>query len=245
MLPAAAPRSVGSAGSTSGPASKGMAPETESDRCISQPLGQALRAPELWLLLAQLTAVMGGGLMLVSNAARIMVAKQGDAAALVTVVSAANALGRVAIGAVADSPRLEAHGLRRPHLLAATALLMAAAQVLLAVSGPAPALLAGLLAGLSYGAAWTLCPTLLADLCGLKHFGVLYGLAGLAPMLGSLLLSSLLATAVFERHASPSGECRGDACFQFAHLVTAAVCLLAAVAAGAPLVRRTRPAPMP
>ena len=42
-------------------------------------------------------------------------------------------------------------------------------------------------------------------------------------VIGALLFAKLLAQAVFARHASADGTCRGDDCFKLSHQVVAAV----------------------
>ena len=85
------------------------------------------------------------------------------------------------------------------------------------------ALIAAAVSGAAYGAIWTLIPTLAADLFGRKHFGANYALILPAVSLAAVLFSTLLAPAIYAKHADDDG-CAGAACFGTTFLATAAAC---------------------
>lgn len=208
-------------------------------------LGQALCSLNFWLLFLQLFFLTGAGLTIISNAALIMKAKGGDDSdtnALVSLVSVANCFGRIAAGSAADSPALAARGIFAPTLLAAALLNMAIANAVFIVSGVSGTLLGGILAGLSYGAAWTLYPVILGDICGLGAFSKILSMMGLAPTLGSLVFSNLLASIVFQAHATTDehgvNSCTGSSCFRTTHLILSCCCAFFALIAGPVLARK-------
>mmetsp|Transcript_10309 Transcript_10309/g.20263 ORF Transcript_10309/g.20263 Transcript_10309/m.20263 type:complete len:582 (-) Transcript_10309:51-1796(-) len=216
-----------------------------NDDAYHMSVSEAIQSGRFWLLFWMLLILMGSGLFIVGNAARIIKSKGGDdnqVSALVSVISVSNCLGRVGIGYLADHPVLDRFNIDRTQLLSANLLIMALAQVLFAILPLRALPLAAILGGMSYGASWTLDPTILADICGVEYFGMLYALVGFAPTFGSIIFSNILSTYVYEHHATENpvthqDECFGNQCFGLAHWITAAACFIAACTAG-PLLTR-------
>eukprot|EP00924_Labyrinthula_sp_SR-Ha-C_P003403 snap_masked-scaffold_15-processed-gene-8.29-mRNA-1 protein AED:1.00 eAED:1.00 QI:0/-1/0/0/-1/1/1/0/446 len=151
------------------------------------------------------------------------------AAIFLSLLSIANCLGRVIIGFIVDklTHRLSQEyskvvittlvflGFLSSMLLGALIFIIAGDNVIILF-------FAAFLSGLSYGAYWTLAPSLAFDLFGKKYFGQNYGLLCFAPTVGSLFLDSLLATDLYKselkyerRSFSPSvTSCFGDICFK-------------------------------
>ena len=87
-----------------------------------------------------------------------------------------------------------------------------------------------------YGAFWSLLPTLIGDLFGLRAFASTYNAYTPAVSGASLLLSTQLAARVAEAHTPPAPPappgapppppppCYGDGCYQLTHIVVLALC---------------------
>ncbi len=90
---------------------------------------------------------------------------------------------------------------------------------------------------MSFGAYFSLMPVILGDFFGGRDFGKVLGAAMVAPTLGSLLFSTLLASSLYawaarsasaSAAAAPAATCAGPACFRATWLVLAACSFLAA-----------------
>uniref|UniRef100_A0A7S2W461 Nodulin-like domain-containing protein n=2 Tax=Mucochytrium quahogii TaxID=96639 RepID=A0A7S2W461_9STRA len=212
----------------------------------SMKLGEALASANFWIFFSMVLVMMGSGLLIVSNAARMMKAKggdEGDVVAFVSMISVSNCVGRIFVGFTADNSYVHSLNIYRPALLMNAMIIMGIAHLILAVGSIEGTLLGGFLGGAAYGAAWTLNPTILADLCGLKNWGQIYGVFGFAPTFGSVLFSNILATAVFQAHATTIAgkpdQCLGDQCFGLANYITSGLNFLLALTCGPIFVRRT------
>mmetsp|Transcript_22343 Transcript_22343/g.35745 ORF Transcript_22343/g.35745 Transcript_22343/m.35745 type:complete len:522 (+) Transcript_22343:155-1720(+) len=221
--------------------------ETEKPVNNTKPLDvlDAMLSIEFWLFFTSLLIIMGSGLFIVSNASKMVEAKGGTSSQVhvfVSIVSVSNCLGRIGVGFIADHAILLRHGICRISLLMVSCMFMALAHMLFAACGVVGITIAGFFGGLAYGSAWTLDPSILADIVGLKYFGKIYAFLGFAPTLGSMFFSTLLATHVYESNAhilegTQHRECHGSSCFGLAHVITACINLLAAVVL-VPLLRR-------
>ena len=184
---------------------------------------------------------------------------------MVSAYSVASCVGRFTTAFVPERAFKE-HGIARTHFLWVIALLAACVSVGNAFydldSLPANSLLTGawgvggqLLSlapkhsrrtralpstGFLFGFTQGLVPTIVSELFGLVHFASNYAMLNTTLISGSLLMATLLPSAVYERHTAP-GEafCRGPRCFRLAFIANAALCLTA-IAAVALLTARTR-----
>uniref|UniRef100_A0A7S3K327 Nodulin-like domain-containing protein n=1 Tax=Aureoumbra lagunensis TaxID=44058 RepID=A0A7S3K327_9STRA len=202
---------------------------------------QALRRIELWLALAAIVPSAGQGLMVINNAGQILAARNATSATqsvAVALISVANCLGRLGTGFAAD--RIATYGKPRTALLVLTALVGCFAMLVLYISrvNIGGALLGVIIAGASYGALWTLLPTITSDLFGLQRFASNYMLCLPFIILASLLFSTVLAATVYSDHTNDDDDsndddntCTGAACYDLTFLITAGCCLFGAVIA--------------
>lgn len=127
------------------------------------------------------------GLMLIGHLPKIASSQAGWKAGyfLVVVLSIFNAIGRVYIGSLSDK-------IGRTTAMMIVFFLQAANMFIFTFYDSIPLLIAGAaIAGLAYGALFTLFPTTTADLFGIKNLGVNYGLVftgwGIAGVVGPLV----------------------------------------------------------
>jgi MFS transporter, OFA family, oxalate/formate antiporter len=138
----------------------------------------------LWLIyLLSATA----GLMLIAHMASIAGTQAAWKAGfiLVVVLSAFNALGRIAIGFLSDK-------IGRKSAMVVVFLIQAVNMFIFAYYTSIPLLITGAaIAGLAYGSLFSLMPSITADFFGVKNMGVNYGLVfsgwGIAAIIGPIL----------------------------------------------------------
>ena len=107
-----------------------------------------------------------------------------------------------------------------------------------------PGLIVGVtLAGLCYGAFWTLIPVVAADMFGLKSLGANYKVSTIGEAAGYLLLGRLLTSKLYQSAISDhsSTHCYGARCFRYTFLIGSGFCASAVVAS---LVLSRRPLSM-
>ena len=195
-------------------------------------LFQAVGTPEFWLAWMVLVVAAGSGVTVINEAgamAAALGAGPGGAGACVTLLSASNCLGRVLMGEAIDG--LKPYGVHLPTLLGLASALMACAATALSI-GTLPSMYGGCaLAGLAYGAFFSLIPNLARDLFGLAHVGALYGAFGATNAFGSYIFNVLVAGPVYADAERREGlvdgrdECLGATCFRITFVVMAASCM--------------------
>jgi len=207
-----------------------------------------------WLVFVAVFAGTGGGLVMLNNLKTIVEAHLGSADGegavhakntsdvLVSLASVCNCLGRMVAGAGSDALRFR---VPRPVFMGAAVVGMGAAHALLLGGSLEVLLYLGVcVGGLSYGAFWSLIPTLTGELFGMKVYASVYSSFAMAVSLGSLLLSTELASSVYDANIlstppsppprsglslppsppSVAKTCFGDACYRTTHLVVIGVC---------------------
>ena len=173
----------------------------------------------------------------VEDCARISIA--GSQQLLVTLFSGGNFLGRMVSGALSDHL---ARRLPRPAWLALSLVLMAVAQLVLALGSTTFLHVGVFVVGVAFGSGFSMVTTLTVDCFGVRHFATNCGAVDLAPSLGSYIWASRVAGGLYDAHAVPCGGqshglvenakvCWGPTCFRGAHLAAAVACVLAAVLA--------------
>jgi len=220
-----------------GGASSAAAPEEGVMVAAVETVGELVSFAVFWQLFATLLVGFGAGIMLSNNAGQIVKAAGGgdaDTSAIVSLYSLCNGFGRLAMGRLAD--HLHKRGGVARTILAAAAAMTTAATFMLLSAGADDLLVmyaAFPIAGMSYGAFWTLSPTLVGDMFGQEILPRAYTLMNSAAMLGSLGFSSVLAPMVYEAHEGDDdddgsdNECIGAACFRTTFLTVAAAALVA------------------
>jgi MFS transporter, OFA family, oxalate/formate antiporter len=147
-----------------------------------------LATPQFYLLWLMFVLAVAPGLMLIVNAKTIgadQVQGWNQPFVVIIYLSIANTLGRIGSGFVSDK-------IGRTNTMVLAFLIQAVNMFAFSYYTSAPLLLTGAaVAGLCYGAMFTLMPAATADFYGLKNLGVNYGILftgfGVAGVTGSLL----------------------------------------------------------
>jgi hypothetical protein len=226
-------------------------PRLRGQRSAELTLVTALRCADFWLMFAALCAGGGTALALINNLSQLTAALHSTVGpeSFVALLSVCNAAGRLLQGALADwAGRM---GAPPPTFLVVALLVLSLTQLGLASATPASLHVCVALTGLCFGSFWSFAPVACGDLFGERHAGVIYGFIGTSPALGSFLLNTLLAGAVYDAHVrfspppppgappSPPPRCVGHECFALTFRICALVCTGGAVCAYV-LLQRTR-----
>ncbi len=173
-------------------------PETEAPQTTSQtapaPQGnnftwnEILATPQYYLLWIMYLLAATAGLMLIAHLPSIAVAQADWKTAgfmLVVILSIFNALGRLGAGVLSDK-------VGRTRAMMIVFMLQSINMFLFAFYTTIPTLIIGsAVAGLAYGAVFSLFPTTTAEFFGMKNLGVNYGLIftgwGVAGVIGPML----------------------------------------------------------
>ncbi len=148
---------------------------------------EMIKTPQFYLLWTMYLLTATAGLMLIGHLASIAATQAAWKAGfiLVVVLSLFNAFGRVLAGILSDK-------IGRTNAMFVVFLIQAANMFAFSYFTTIPTLIFGsAVAGLAYGALFTLFPTTTADYFGLKNLGVNYGLVftgwGIAGVVGPIL----------------------------------------------------------
>jgi MFS transporter, OFA family, oxalate/formate antiporter len=148
---------------------------------------QLLKSKQFYLLWFIYLLSATAGLMLIAHMASIAGTQAAWKAGfiLVVVLSAFNALGRIAIGFLSDK-------IGRKTAMVVVFLIQAVNMFLFSYYQTIPLLVAGAaFAGLAYGSLFSLMPSITADFFGIKNLGVNYGMVfsgwGIAAIIGPIL----------------------------------------------------------
>lgn len=151
------------------------------------PWNEMLKTPRFYLLWLMYLLSAAAGLMLIGHLPKIAATQAGWKAGfvLIVVLSIFNAIGRVLVGSLSDKTG-------RSTAMLIVFVLQAANMFVFSFYTTIPMLIFGAaLAGLAYGALFTLFPTTTADSFGVKNLGVNYGLVftgwGIAGIVGPMV----------------------------------------------------------
>lgn len=143
-------------------------------------LGEAVTTPWLWVIFFSFMLGGGSGLVLNANLAQIIPTTEHHPSfdgsnstvkksIFVTLFSVCNCCGRLFAGLLGDW-LLKSRRIPRPAVFALGLAMMSGAMVLLMVGSYTLLFPAVVLCGLAYGSFNALCPTLISELFGVKHF---------------------------------------------------------------------------
>lgn len=170
------------------------APKAASAQAATAPKGndytwnEVFKTPQFYLLWVMYLLAATAGLMLIAHLPSIAVVQADWKTAgfmLVVILSIFNALGRLGAGALSDK-------VGRTRAMMIVFLLQAVNMFLFAFYTSIPVLIIGsAIAGISYGAVFSLFPTTTAEYFGMKNLGVNYGMIftgwGVAGVVGPML----------------------------------------------------------
>lgn len=183
---------------------------------------------ETWILLAAFVLLSGPLEMYLNNIGALLSSIPPDGAdgftsSHVSAFAMASTAARLVMGVGSDWARPV---ISTATLLTVIAIFGGVAQVLLALgyfmhegSTLLISVIPTLICGFSYGAIFTLYPTMIAKVWGVKSFGTNWGLFIIAPALGSLIFSLLFAS-VYEEYGSDVGVCIGSECYEWTFILT-------------------------
>lgn len=215
---------------------------TQKERLI-----RFLTSCETWLFFMVFVVTVGPLEMYVVNMGAILdtIPQGPDVSFHVALFSLSSTAARLMIGGLSDQIR---HRISRPIQLATIFLITAVCHFALSngtLSENSGRLfyISSIVNGFSYGVVFTMTPTVVACVWGVKSFGTNWGMFILAPAIGSTLFGMLFA-ALYERASSvvPVPELdvcsRGYLCYSWTFILTACGMLLASgVTTGLWLVR--------
>ena len=199
-------------------------------------VGGMLQNLSFYLLFFSFCIATGCGLMYINNLGSLILSRGGSKEMTVIAVicySISGAAGRFLAGAVSDI--LGAYVSRAFFFAIAVEAMVLS---LLCTILPFPSiffLYVGILAvGFVYGSLFSLCPSLVGDIFGVRYLGSNWGVVTSAPALGSLLFNTLAGAGYdyfAERDRSGELTCGGWKCYGYVYLLSALLCQIAMIAA--------------
>lgn len=160
-----------------------------------------------------------------------------------------NFLGRFGGGYVSEL-YLQSRGIARPTFMIISLASMSMGHIIIAIAFPGALYVGPVFVGISYGAQWSLMPSIASELYGLKSFGAVFNTIAVASPLGSYVLSVKLLGYLYDLEAekdsfwldisqfrrqrwwhsvSSSSSCSGVDCFRLSFFIMAGVCMAGSV----------------
>lgn len=193
----------------------------------SYSVSECLKLPEFYMLAFIAGVGVGCGLVFLNNIASIVSSLSGPREArsvLVSLFGVASCIGRLLFGVLPEKA-LHLYGVPRPAFLVGSGFLMSITLLGISVAGVPVLYALAVFAGLSFGAHWSLLPSLSSEIFGLESFASIYTILQLAPAAAGYILGTGLVSNAYEavgrKHGDPEGTCIGPDCFQFAFVVMA------------------------
>uniref|UniRef100_A0A2P2MY09 Major facilitator superfamily (MFS) profile domain-containing protein n=1 Tax=Rhizophora mucronata TaxID=61149 RepID=A0A2P2MY09_RHIMU len=176
---------------------------------------QALSSGNFWLLFVAIFCGLGSGLATINNVSQMgesLGYKRIEINSLVSLWSIWNFLGRFGAGFVSDI-FLHRRGWARPLFMAITLAAMTVGHVIVASGFKKNLYLGSILVGVSYGAQWSLMPTITSEIFGVRHMGTIFNTIALASPLGSYVCSVRVIGYFYDKVATGEGNtCFGAHC---------------------------------
>ncbi|KAK1359370.1 Mitochondrial import receptor subunit TOM20-like [Heracleum sosnowskyi] len=213
-------------------------------------LMQALIKADFWIIFFSLLLGSGSGLTVIDNLGQMSQSiGYNNTHIFVSLISIWNFLGRVGGGYFSEII-VKDYAYPRHLAMAIAQFIMAFGHFFMAMGWPGEMYVGTLLIGLGYGAHWAIVPAAASELFGLKKFGALYNFLTLANPAGTLILSSLLASSIYDSEAAKQAQglpfsldepprCYGVVCFSLTLFIMSGLCILAVILSMT-LVYRTR-----
>ncbi|KAL1547384.1 protein NUCLEAR FUSION DEFECTIVE 4-like [Salvia divinorum] len=214
---------------------------------------EALVKADLWLIFFSLMLGSGSGLTVIDNLGQMSESLGYDnTQVFVSMISIFNFLGRVGGGYFSEIV-VSDYAYPRPIAIAVAQVFMAIGHFLFAMGWPGSMYVGTLLVGLGYGAHWAIIPATASELFGLKKFAALYNFLTLANPAGSLIMSGVLASSIYDREAEKQAhgqnfmhrgisfsfpnflraedtlKCKGTICFFVTSLTLSGLCVVAVI----------------
>ncbi|KAE8707396.1 transcription initiation factor IIB-2-like [Hibiscus syriacus] len=161
-----------------------------------------------------------------------------EANTLVSLWSIWNFLGGFGAGYVSDH-FLYVKRLARPLFMVLTLATMSVGNAVIAYGLPGTLYAGSILVGVCYGSQWSLMPTIVSEIFGVRHMGTIFNTITVASPVGSCIFSMGVVGYIYDSEASESG-CKGSHCFMLSFLIMASATLLGSLAALALFYRAKR-----
>jgi hypothetical protein len=193
---------------------------------------QCLRSVDFWMLFAINGICSGAGLTLLNNVSQQLLslgANKTSQSGFVSLFSVANCVSRLLAGFISDR-LIKVYSAPRTVSLVFLGALSAGAAVLNAFAGVQLLNASSFLAGFAFGGMQGITPAITSELFGLQNFATNYAIIQMGPALGSYLMATKLAAAMYNyvmRQQGHANMCRGPSCFRWTFLVVAALCTVA------------------
>lgn len=221
---------------------------------VELPLWKVCITIDFWLLFFSFFAVIGSGIMMLNNLNEFVISLEDLEQAtqinlsdlpyenytvtFVILFSVFNTSGRLIVGMLSDRFM---YMLSRSSWLIIVSGIMGLAQVYFLLTSIAGMFGGIFLMGIAYGGTFALVPTLTSELFGLKNFGANYGFIGLAPAVGSEVISVLIAGKLNDNYrvdhyitvvssGTTATHCLGRVCYQYTLFVCLGLCALSIIA---------------
>lgn len=200
--------------------------------------GQAAMGMDFWLLWYMQFAIFGGGVATNQNLAGIMEsAGSPEAAGLgVALFALTSSLSRVAVGILSDK---YSHVVSRFNWLVLVAAASLAGQIMMSTMSFGGIMVGTLLAGLAFGAFFTVIVPVVNEMYGRKQFGVIMGSQLASQAAAAFIISFTMMPTVYKKAAHGEAVCTGAACYRTSFAVLAVVSALS-VGTSVVLERRNR-----
>lgn len=200
---------------------------------------KSLLGIDFWLITLVVSSGAGSGLAIMNNFAQIGKAVRSDAIdAFVGIISIWSCFGRLVSGYGSDL--MMNIGYSRPICLLISQTAMFICCLLLSTGSTLFLFIGSAIVGLAYGSYWTLAPTIIAEVFGLRQVATLYKFLGLGPTIASYLLSAKVMGYLYDKESLyyqqqhnnvvEDNTCYGKRCFEFGLLSLASVCFVGVVA---------------
>ncbi|KAL0489306.1 hypothetical protein AKO1_010650 [Acrasis kona] len=191
------------------------------------PTYRVIMTQEFWLLSLCTFCSMGSSVCLLNNLGSVVQSYGGEetiVAILMIIYSAASSFGRILLGLLSD--RLS-QWMSRPAFLNCCYLSIGICMFCFAYSTVPMFYVLIFLFGVSYGGMMSTTPTLIGDLWGTKHFATNVATVFLFQLLGSYLISTVMASNIYESYIRGDGKkCRGRNCFMYTFIICAALSIV-------------------
>ncbi|KAK7411488.1 hypothetical protein VNO78_02922 [Psophocarpus tetragonolobus] len=203
---------------------------------------QAMCTVEFWMLFVIMISGLGSGLATINNMSQIGQSLGYSTTGinnLVALWSMWNFLGRFGGGHVSDYI-MHRKSWPRPLLMTVTLGMMVLGHLTIASGFRGNLYLGPVLVGISYGAHWSLMPTITSEIFGVQHMGTIFNTIAAASPLGSYILSVRVVGYIYDMQADKEhNSCFGIDCFMSSFFILAGVAFLAFLV-GLALYFRTR-----
>jgi hypothetical protein len=233
--------------------------KTPPSPCADEDLSltQMLRTSTAWMICWTCTILVGSGTLLTNNMGQEVEARRfpaRTALGCLALFSVSQSIARVATGEVSELALYWkingcglCQGIPRPAFFILSSAVAVAAHSLLAVASSRGMFALGVAsAGYAFGMVWPLMVLIVGEIFGTTNHGANYLFYdGCTSAVGTLAISRVLASAVYEAHIDFSkrtkkiNACFGQGCFWLSHVVTA-VLAFTSIATSVVVLMKTR-----